>query len=165
MTEANPTPLEPPAGPEVWFYHLERSSLMDALPKLLEKTLETGARAVVKAGSPERVDALVGDLWSYDAASWLPHGSAKDGRAADQPIWLTDNDVNPNGASFLFLCDGAEAPADLIKNYARCFDLFDGRNMEAVKAARGRWKVISGAGLTPAYWRQSDEGRWQRQET
>ena len=28
---------------ELWFYHLERTTLADALPELLEKTLEKGA--------------------------------------------------------------------------------------------------------------------------
>ena len=43
---------------EVNFYHLTRSSLEDALPRLLTKTLQAGERAVVMLGSPERVDAL-----------------------------------------------------------------------------------------------------------
>ena len=64
---------------EIAFYHLTRSPLEAALPKLLDKTLQAGKRAVVIAGSPERVEHLNGVLWSYDDASWLPHGSAKDG--------------------------------------------------------------------------------------
>ncbi|MEL7049711.1 MAG: DNA polymerase III subunit chi, partial [Pseudomonadota bacterium] len=43
---------------EVMFYHLERQSLEQVLPKLLEKTLERGWTAVVQAGFKERVDAL-----------------------------------------------------------------------------------------------------------
>ena len=42
---------------EVNFYHLTKSSLEDALPRLLVKTLQAGERAVVMLGSPERVDA------------------------------------------------------------------------------------------------------------
>ncbi|MED5396188.1 MAG: DNA polymerase III subunit chi, partial [Pseudomonadota bacterium] len=40
---------------EIAFYHLERSPLERALPKLLEKTLEAGKRALVVVGSVERV--------------------------------------------------------------------------------------------------------------
>ena len=36
---------------EVRFYHLQRKTLEQALPQLLEKTLERGWRAVVMAGS------------------------------------------------------------------------------------------------------------------
>ena len=42
----------------VSFYHLESTSLDRALPSLLEKVLERGHRAVVIAGSEERVEAL-----------------------------------------------------------------------------------------------------------
>ena len=63
---------------EVNFYHLTRSSLEDALPRLLTKTLQAGERAVVMLGSPERVDALNTHLWTYDPNGFLPHGAAKE---------------------------------------------------------------------------------------
>ena len=43
---------------EVLFYHLEHQPLERVLPSLVEKTLERGWRAVVQAGSEERVEAL-----------------------------------------------------------------------------------------------------------
>ena len=84
---------------EVNFYHLTRSSLEDALPRLLAKTLQAGERAVVMLGSPERVDALNTHLWTYDPNGFLPHGAARDGEADRQPVWLTHLDENPNGAA------------------------------------------------------------------
>jgi DNA polymerase IIIc chi subunit len=62
---------------EVNFYHLTKSSLEDALPRLLLKTLQAGERAVVMLGSPERVDALNTHLWTFDHDSFLPHGAAE----------------------------------------------------------------------------------------
>ena len=94
---------------EVNFYHLTRSSLEDALPRLLAKTLQAGERAVVMLGSPERVDALNTHLWTYDPNGFLPHGAAKDGDAERQPVWLTHLDENPNGAAFLFVADHARS--------------------------------------------------------
>ena len=94
---------------EINFYHLTRSSLEQALPELLDKTLARGWRAVVMAGSQERVEALTQHLWTYRADSFLPHGSKKDGRAEDQPIWLTTDDERPNKADVLFLTDGAQS--------------------------------------------------------
>ena len=41
---------------EVWFYHLERTSLDQALPELLEKTLARGWKALVRSTARERVD-------------------------------------------------------------------------------------------------------------
>ena len=81
---------------EIGFYHLTRSKLEQALPRLLEKVLESGARAVVRAGSDERIRFLNTNLWTYDQDTFLPHGSAAEGEAAHQPIWLTTEQENPN---------------------------------------------------------------------
>jgi DNA polymerase-3 subunit chi len=145
---------------EVNFYHLTRSSLEDALPRLLVKTLQAGERAVVMLGSPERVDALTTHLWTYDQGSFLPHGSARDGEADRQPVWLTHLDENPNGAAFLFVADRARS--ERIASYRRCFELFDGRDDSAVADSRERWKAYRAAGHTLAYWQQTAAGGWEK---
>ena len=147
---------------DIAFYHLTRSPLEAALPKLLEKTLDAGKRAVVVAGSEERVENLNNALWTYSQGSWLPHGSQADGDAADQPIWLTVGDENPNGASFIFLTEGAE-PATL-DGVERCFDLFDGNDDQSVAAARGRWRSYKEAGHSLTYWQQNERGAWERKD-
>src|SRR5579872_1007605 len=60
---------------EVWFYHLERTSLDQALPELLEKTLARDWLALVRTPSPERIEHLDGWLWSYRDDAFLPHGT------------------------------------------------------------------------------------------
>lgn len=145
---------------DVAFYHLQRSPLEAVLPKLLEKTLQAGKRAVVMAGSDARVEALTGLLWTYDAASWLPHGSARDGHPEHQPIWLTARDEAPNGATFLFLADGADT--DTLAAFERCFDLFDGNDADAVAAARRRWTARRDAGHAVTYWQQGGRGGWEQ---
>jgi DNA polymerase-3 subunit chi len=147
---------------EIGFYHLTRTPLERALPKLLERVLASGMRAVVLAGSPERVEALDAALWTYEQLSFLPHGSARDGDAEYQPIWLTTEDENPNGAKVLVLTDGAASFH--VADYARCLDMFDGRDPAAVEAARGRWKEFKQAGHTLAYWQQNETGGWERKE-
>jgi DNA polymerase-3 subunit chi len=135
------------------------------LPKLLEKTLAAGKRALVLASSEARVEALAGALWTYDQDSWLPHGTARDGDAQLQPVWLTTEDAArddaANGADFLFLTDGAESKH--VAGYERCFDIFDGKDENALAAARRRWRQLSGAGFSLAYWRQTGGG-WEKQE-
>lgn len=143
---------------EVNFYNLTRTPLERALPRLLERVLATGARAVVLAGSTERVEALNAALWTYDPGSFLPHGSAADGNAGAQPVWLTTSDERPNGATFLVLTDGMQA-ADL-GSYERCLDLFDGNDESARQAARERWQAAKSAGHRVAYYAQDEEGRW-----
>jgi len=101
---------------EVRFYHMTRTSLDQALPQMLEKTLERGQRAVVRASSETRVEALSARLWTYNDRAFLPHGTVKDGRAERQPVWLTAEDAAPNGAEVLFLTDGAQS--EKIADYA-----------------------------------------------
>lgn len=144
---------------DIGFYHLTRTPLERALPRLLEKVVAAGMRAVVVAGSADRVEALNGALWTYDPGSFLPHGSARDGNAADQPIWLTDADDNPNAATMLVLVDGATSPR--LAAYQRCLDLFDGNDPDAVAAARARWTAAKAAGHGLTYWQQTESGGWQ----
>lgn len=145
---------------DVSFYHLTRSTLEQTLPRLLEKALQGGARCVVMAGSPERVEALSAHLWTWDPNSFLPHGTRRDGNAEQQPVWLTDEDENPNAATMLFLTDGARS--EKVADYARCFELFDGRDESAVGTARERWKVYRDAGHAVSYWQQNDKGGWEK---
>jgi DNA polymerase-3 subunit chi len=143
----------------VGFYHLQKSPLEKALPKLLEKSLQAGHRVVILAGSKARVEALDASLWTADPDSWLPHGAARDGNPEEQPIWLTDSDENPNGADLVVLTDGMESAR--LAEYVRCLDLFDGRDEEAVAAARKRWKACLAAGHEIAYYQQTEAGGWQ----
>ena len=145
---------------EVRFYHLTRSTLERALPQMLEKTLARGQRAVVLAGSPERVEALNAHLWTYYDRSFLPHGSAKDGHAEDQPVWLGDQDQRPNEAQVLFLTDRARS--DRIGEYALCAVLFDGKDPDAVAASRDQWRALSDAGHEVTYWQQDEGGKWEK---
>ena len=145
---------------EVNFYHLTRSSLEDALPRLLVKTLQAGERAVVMLGSAERVDSLNTHLWTYDPNGFLPHGSARDGEADRQPVWLTHLVETPNGASVRFV--GDRARSDKVGDYKRCFELFDGRDDTAVADARERWKEYRSAGHAVVYWQQTPTGGWEK---
>lgn len=145
---------------EIRYYHLQRTRLEAALPGMLAKTLARGQRTVVMAGSPERVEALAAHLWTYDDRSFLPHGSAADGHAARQPIWLTVEDENPNGATTLFLTDGATS--ERIAEFDLCVILFDGNDAASLAAARESWAQRKAAGHRLAYFQQSDGGSWEQ---
>lgn len=144
----------------VSFYHLERTSLDRALPKLLEKVLERGHRAVVLAGSDARVEALNTALWTYEQRSFLPHGSETDGFADRQPIYLTTHDENPNGADVLVVVDGAQS--ERLDAFARVLDMFDGHDEAAVEAARNRWRDLKEHGHELTYWQQTPQGGWEQ---
>jgi DNA polymerase III subunit chi len=144
---------------EIGFYHLRSLRLDRALPQLLEKAYAGGYRMVVIAGSTERVDHLNALLWTYSEAAFLPHGSVKDGNAAQQPIWLTIEDENPNCADMLVLVDGATSHR--LERYKRVLDVFDGNDEAAVVAARARWQQAKTAGHVLTYWQQTEKG-WEK---
>jgi DNA polymerase-3 subunit chi len=148
------------AASEVLFYHLERQPLDKVLPALVEKSVERGWRAVVQVGNEERVAAIDSLLWTYANESFLPHGTKADGDPMRQPVFITTERGNPNGASIRFLVDGA-APGDWT-GYQRIVLMFNGRDEEAVAAARGHWKAAKAAGCQCTYWQQSVEGRWEK---
>ena len=150
---------------EVWFYHLERRPLGEVLPVLLERSLGRGWRAVVQAGSLERVEALDQSLWTYRDDSFLPHGTARDGDPARLPVYLTQGPENPNRAAIRLFVDGvaiapvlAEAPG----HYERMVLLFDGNDDDAVASARAQWSALKQAGHAVSYWQQGDDGRWEK---
>jgi DNA polymerase-3 subunit chi len=146
---------------KILFYHLQRQPLERVLPALLEKSLERGWRVVVQTASEERVEALDAHLWTFRDDSFLPHGIWREQTAGEQPILLTVNDDNPNGAQVRFLVDGTAVPEDAAA-YERLVLIFDGDDPDAVEAARARWGEAKAKGFAVTYWQTDDDGRWQR---
>ncbi len=147
---------------EIRFYHAQHSSLDQVLPGILGKALSGGRRVVVRLADAGSVEQMNEHLWVYNPDSFLAHGSAKEGHAALQPIWLTDKDENPNGADVLVTVPGAanDVPPNLDK-FTLCCDMIDGRLEEDVTAARTRWKAYKDAGHEVTYWQQTDKG-WEK---
>ena len=145
---------------EVLFYHLTETGLEQALPALLEKSLQRGWRVAVQTGSEERRDALDDHLWTYRDNTFLAHGTDREAHAAHQPIILTTDDGNMNGASVRFYVDGAAPGA--VEDYERAVVMFDGHDQAQVEAARGQWSELRGRGCQTTYWQQSPEGRWEK---
>jgi DNA polymerase III subunit chi len=145
---------------EVWFYHLTRWPLERALPPLLEKTLERGWRALVRTGSQEGLETLDQHLWTWKEDSFLPHGAAGGDTDSDQPVLLTTGLSNDNEAQVLFVVDHAIA-GDL-EGYSRTILIFDGRDEDAVAAARAEWRRAKDNDLEVSYWQQSESGGFEK---
>jgi len=145
---------------ELWFYHLEQSSVDEVLPELIEKTLSRGWRALVRSPDGERLKALDQLLWTWRDDSFTPHGLAGQGHEDKQPVLLCEGPDNLNDAQCLFLLDRAQP--DGFDGFERTIVMFDGHDESAVVAARGLWKQASTAGAAVSYWRQSEAGRWEK---
>lgn len=145
---------------EILFYHLTESKLEDALPPLLEKSVERGWRVAVQTVEPARRDALDTHIWSWRDDSFLPHGTDSGEEPEAQPVLITTVPDNINGATVRFIVDGAEPPDAL--EYDRVVFVFDGHNQEQLEGARGQWKKLKAEGHKLTYWQQTNEGRWEK---
>ena len=144
------------------FYHLQKQSLEDVLPKLIEKAYATGAKIKIKVGNEERIEFINSLLWTYSDEAFIPHGSKKDGFAKEQPVWLSSEDDNPNQATFLFLVDGAQITTKELEKFERIFNIFDGNNESSLQQSRELWKEISAQNGEKNYYQQDDTGRWNK---
>lgn len=160
MTASRDTQQTADAGLEVMFYQLDGAPLERVLPKLLEKSLERGWRAVVRIESAERLDALDAALWTYSEESFLPHAPVAAGEPARQQVLLSLDGANLNGAHVLFVTDGG--PLDEPPDFARVAYLFDGRDNALKERAREEWRRVKTWGATASYWRQMAGGGWER---
>jgi DNA polymerase-3 subunit chi len=154
--------------PEILFYCLERRSLEEILPGLLERAAERGWRAIIRVDSSDRMNGLDLHLWTYSEQSFLAHGTPQTGHGSRQPVYLTTGDENPNGATVLFLA-GGEVPsqwdADRFAKFKRIVVMFDGRNPDVAEAALTSWQSAQRAGHVAAFWRQGPSGKWEQQKS
>ena len=101
---------------------------------------------MIRTDSAERSDALDNLLWTYDDQSFLAHAQSGDGEPSRQPVLITVEDENPNGAQILF-CVGGAQPGDWadakLAELARIVLLFDGRDGAAC------WTAPAPPGKTP----------------
>ena len=144
---------------EIRFYHLTTRAVDSALPEICAKALSAGHRIIVRTSDDAETERLNTSLWGAKPESFLPHGSVKEGYGAEQPIWLTSGNDNPNNANVLIVTSGATP--DSFENFTMFCDLFDGRDETQRVAARQRWKSYKDSGHTLTYWQQTEKG-WEQ---
>lgn len=149
---------------EIRFYHLTSRGVDWDLPEIVQKARDAGHRIVIRTRDADESARISKVLWTWKPESFLPHGTQKDGHAADQPVWLTAGQDNPNGAAVLMLVAGQD-DSDF-STYTLCCTIFDGRDEAQLNHARARWKALKGAlkddpHHTLTYWQQGENG-WER---
>ena len=149
---------------EIWFYHLTRQPLDQALPVLLERSLERGWKAVVQATSDARIQALDDWLWTCTQDGFLAHGTARDGDGELQQVYLTTGIENPNAASVRFCIERAEVASAIAGGapYERVVLMFNGNDEEELQSARAQWKALKEQGRDLSYWRQTENAGWEK---
>jgi DNA polymerase-3 subunit chi len=145
---------------DVKFFHLMRRKTEQALPEIVTKAVERdGLRVVIKTPHADRTAAIDQSLWA-EPLSFLPHGTVYDGSETQQPVFITTEDDNPNGATMLVLTDGVESA--MVGKYDLCCEVFEDADEAAVTAARTKWKEYKDKGYTLTYFQQDDDGRWTK---
>lgn len=145
---------------ELWFYHLEHARVEQALPEMLQKLLARGGRALVVSTEDSRIAALDQHLWAFQDDSFLPHGRADALAAEAQPILLSLAPENLNGANMLFCLDGADPGP--IEPWERVIVMFEASDEASLARARALWSVHKGNGTLVSYWKQTEQGRWEK---
>jgi DNA polymerase-3 subunit chi len=145
---------------DIQFYHLTSTPLERALPKLLEKSLQAGLKALVKVDSDATAEKLDMLLWTYDPASFLPHATAQGGHADAQPIYISPLMDAPNHATLLVVTDGSALESSAA--FTRVLDIFDGNDDTSITQARQRWKRYASEGHTVSYIKQNAAGGWEK---
>jgi DNA polymerase III subunit chi len=146
---------------EVWFYHLERRSVDQELPGLLQRGLDRKLLMAVQVPDADRIRTLSAALWAFEDVGFLPHGANTDDGASTQPIVLLEQGAAANAADYLFCVDGAEPLS--FEGITRATIMFDGAVSDHVDRARGLWKRCKAQGHSIRYWKQDESGRWADQ--
>ncbi len=146
---------------EVYFYHLTRQRVDQALRPLLSKCLANGWRVVIRGREAAEMQQLDDALWQGPAEEFLPHGLAGAAQEADQPVLLAlEGHEAPHDC--LICIGGSAVTADEVLFSKRVCILFPEDNGQHMQNARAQWKSLTEAGIAAKYWSQA-QGNWALQ--
>lgn len=129
---------------------------------LVERSVARQWNVTIQAGDDASRDRIDSRLWEFSPDSFLPHGKDGDDPVDKHPIFVTTTGLNQNASNIRFVVENAELP-DTLNDYERVAIMFDGRDDYSVNQARSNWKNLKDAGHALTYWKQSPEGKWERQ--
>ena len=146
---------------DVYFYHLTRQTISQALSPLLEKCLSNSWKVVIRGQDLDQLNELDDKLWQGPNNAFLPHGLAGSLGDADQPILLAlDGQTYPHDC--LICISGAPILEEEIAEARRVCIVFQDDNSADMQTARSQWKSFTRAGFAAKYWSQSNVS-WELQ--
>ena len=146
---------------EVYFYHLTRQRVDQALRPLLGKCLANGWRVLIRGREEAEIRQLDDALWQGPAEEFLPHGLAGAAQEADQPVLLA-LEGHKAQRDCLICVGGSAVTADEVLASKRVCILFQDDNGLHMQTARSQWRSLTEAGLAAKYWSQA-QGNWELQ--
>lgn len=145
---------------DIRYYHMEQSTLDQALPAIAVKAFQSGKRVMIRVPDKKEATRLNDLLWTFHPNVFLPHGGEGDKNAADHPVWITSKDDNQNNADILILTHGCVM--DTVADFSLCCEMLDGRVESQIKDARTRWKIYKADNHDLTYWQQDENGKWNK---
>ena len=140
---------------QVDFYQLSRDPVERVAVLLARKLFDAGERLLIVARDEALRVRVSEALWVADGVAFLAHELVGEGNDAAQPILLSAEPIDANGARHVMLADGEWREAVLVAE--RVFYLF---GPDRLDEARTAWKSLKDAAdLTRNFWRQ-EGGRW-----
>lgn len=146
--------------PDIRFYHLQKQSLSEALPKLAERIIQSGKRAFIRVADKKTAKLIDRALWEYSSESFIPHDVGSTKYPESQELIISDGDDNQNGATILIVVNTAKV--ENLSDYERILYMFNGLEDDIVKVARDDWKKFQTLGFEMSYWQQGEAGGWQQ---
>jgi len=146
---------------EVYFYHLTRQRVDQALRPLLGKCLANGWRVLIRGREEAEIRQLDDALWQGPAEEFLPHGLAGAAQEADQPV-LMALEGHKAQHDCLICVGGSAVTADEVLASKRVCILFQDDNGLHMQTARSQWRSLTESGIAAKYWSQA-QGNWELQ--
>jgi len=147
---------------EIRFYHMEKTTLDQALPAITYKAWQAGNRVMIKVPDKKEAKRLGDLLWTFNPSVFLPNGVDGDSYPEKQPVWVTAGNDNPNQANVLILTHGCTY--DDMGGFSLCCEILDGRLPDHIMAARVRRQNYKENGYDLTYWQQENNGQWHKKE-
>ena len=143
---------------EVFFYHLTKTTLEIALPKILERALSEKWSIEIRTSANTNLDEISNAIWRGPDESFLPHCLEDHEDLQDYPIVLCKSPLK-DWRDCLIVVGQADVKENEVKNYKRICLIFDAKIEVELSKARKSWKKFSEEGIKTIYWAE-DKGRW-----
>ena len=147
---------------EVYFYHLTKTRLEVALPKILERALSADWSVELRIGTKAEEEPISDAIWKGPEDSFLPHCLEDNDKLHDYPIVLSKSPLS-EVRDCLIVIDQAELQENEVEKFKRVCLLFDSKNEIELTNARKTWKSLSDAGLKTSYWAENN-GKWTKKD-
>jgi DNA polymerase-3 subunit chi len=149
--------------PSFSFYHLSKSTLEEALPKIMEKLLAAEGRAVLLFQNKEILKRIDEVLWSVGGTRFIPHCREDENDKDQNPVYLTTTEENPNNSNFLVLI--AAVQTEYFNKFEKNIIIFSNYDDNELNSARNLWKKLKSEGnFELKYFLQDDKGNWAMKE-